>query len=41
MQLLGNSSTENGFSEGLKFLNNNVTKFNDEKIFFENTSCGI
>ena len=33
MQLLGNSSTENGFSEGLKFLNNNVTKFNDEKKF--------
>ncbi len=33
MQLLGNSSTENGFSEGLKFLNNNVTKFNEEKKF--------
>ena len=33
MQLLGNSSTENGFSEGLKFLNNNVTQFNEEKKF--------
>ena len=33
MQLLGNSSTENGFSEGLKLIDNNVNKFDEEKKF--------
>ena len=42
MQLLGKSSTENGISEGLNFINNEVTRFQfDNKLLYRSPHVGF